>query len=169
MKELFRQEVFCYAEKYSWWLEPYPARKARTMKIQKLAIFLGLLFCASCTHETTIPLGNDLLEVDTSVAAVYGRAGAQRIAMKKAAKATIDMGYDKFIVVNNNGWNETTAQGFSQGTANVNNNGGSAQQTSSFGETRHPEAKIIVKMFHNGDKGSDKAVDARQFLALQEQ
>ena len=77
------------------------------------------------------------------------------------------MGYDKFIVTNSDGWNESTTAGFSQGTANVNAGGGFAQGSSGFGTIRHPEAKLVIKMFHNGDKGSEKAVDARQFLASQ--
>jgi len=122
----------------------------------------------ACSHEAAIPLGNDMMEIDTSVAPVYGRAGAQRIAIHKAAEETIAMGYDKFIVVNNDGWNELTASGGSQATynANVGQMGGSAsgEKTSGWGVQRHPEAKLVIHMYHNGDKDAEKAVDARQVL-----
>lgn len=135
---------------------------------QSFIVTTLILILSGCTHEAAIPLGNDMMEIDTSVAPVYGRAGAQRIAINKAAEATIAMGYDKFIVINNGGWNELTASGHSRSTIDANNNqiGGSAfgQQSSGWGTTRHPEAKMVIHMFHNGDKGADKAVDARLVL-----
>jgi hypothetical protein len=137
------------------------------------SIFVIAAALTACAHEAAIPLGNDMMEIDTSVAPVYGRAGAERIAINKAAEATLAMGYDKFIVVNNGGWNETTVGGGSQSTFNANATqmGGSAfgQQSSGWGTTRHPEAKMIIRMFHNGDKDSEKAVDARLVLSAANQ
>ena len=110
------------------------------------------------------------MEIDTSVAGVYGRAGAMRIAMHKAAESTLQMGYDKFIVENTNGWNETTVHGASfsaaNGSATPQSANASGESGSSWGSQRHPEAKLLIHMYHNGDKGSDKAVDARAMLEM---
>ena len=140
------------------------------MQKTKLLVIATAALLAGCTHETAIPLGNDRMEIDTSVAGVYGRAGAMRIAMHKAAVSTVQMGYDKFIVENTNGWNETTEGGASFANVNGSANGQSAsvagQGGSSWGTQRHPEAKIIIHMFHDGEKGSAKAVDAHKLLEM---
>ena len=115
-----------------------------------------------------MPLGNDLIQIDVSAAPVYGRAGAQRIAYQNAAKATIAAGYDKFLVVSNEGWTDTTYQGgsFGQATASGTPAAASAQGSSGswFGGLRHPESKMIIRVFHANDPGAEKAVDARAIL-----
>jgi hypothetical protein len=135
-----------------------------------LPIFL-LLICSSCAQQAAVPLGNDMMEIDISAAPVYGRAGAERMASTKAAETTLAMGYDKYMVMNNGGWNEITVGGGSQGTFSAAGGpaGASAfgQQSSAWGTMRHPEAKMIIKMYHYGDKGSSKAVDARAYLNSQ--
>ena len=112
-----------------------------------------------------MPLGNDLMQIDVSAAPVYGRAGAQRMAFEEAAKATLDAGYDKFVVVNNAGWNEATVSGFSSGSFNATQNYASGGYSGGFGTLRHPESSMVIHMFHNGEKGAEKAVDARSVLA----
>src|SRR5207302_2042768 len=96
------------------------------------------------------------------------RAGAQEFAIQKAAQATLDAGYDKFMVVQSDAWNEQTLGGGSFGTVNGSATPSSAsitgQQGSFVGTQRSPEVKMVVRMFHNGDKGSEKAVDARGVL-----
>ncbi len=138
------------------------------MKYIGFILFLAL---SGCVHESAIPLSNDTAEIDVSTAPVYGRAGAVRIAMENAAKFTLQMGYDKFMVVDNGDWNEQTAAGgsFGSGSAygNANNFGASSSQSSGFAIFRHPESKMIIKMFHKGDKNSSKAVDAQAYLNMQ--
>ncbi len=60
-------------------------------------ILIAAIIAASlngCYHESTIPLGNDMMEIDVSAAPVYGRAGAMDMALKRAATATINAGYE---------------------------------------------------------------------------
>ena len=130
-------------------------------------LFVFTLFIVSgCVHESAIPLGNDMAEINVSAAPVYGRAGAQRIALTNAAKATLAMGYDKFIIVNSDGWNESTFHSGTYGRASVNVAGGQASGGGYAGSMRNPESKLIIHMFHNDDKGSTKAVDAKNILEL---
>lgn len=139
-------------------------------------LFVTCLLLCGCAHESAMPLGNDLMQIDVSAAPIYGRAGAQRIAFEKAATATLDAGYDKFIVLNSGGWNEQTAQGgsYSQYNANVManqyNGFGSAQGNggSYYGTMRHPESSMVIRMFHYHEKGSDKAIDARAIVNSKE-
>lgn len=136
------------------------------MPMRLLAIFSVMLLVTACVHESTIPLGNDMAEINVSAAPVYGRAGAQRIALANAAKTTIAMGYDKFIVTNSDGWNESTFNSGSYAQANVNTMSGQASGGGFANTMRHPESKLIIKMFHNGDKGAAKAVDAHKIIEM---
>jgi hypothetical protein len=129
-----------------------------------LLLAATLLVLAGCVHEAAIPLGNDMMEIDVSAAPIYGRAGAMDMALKRAANATLKAGYDKFIVMNNNGWNENSIAGGSYGTANANTMQAQAQNGSAFGTLRNPEVKMVIRMYHDGDKGSAKAVDAREVV-----
>lgn len=138
--------------------------------MKKLATIL-LFLLSGCVTESAIPLGNDMAQIDVSAAPIYGRAGAVRIAMENAARATLDLGYDKFIVLGNEGWNEAGASGGSYGAFNANGNmngvSASGSEGGFFATHRNPEAKMVIKMFHNGDKGSSKAIDARSLVKAQ--
>jgi len=133
--------------------------------MKNISLIAIMLVVAGCVHESAIPLGNDMAQIDVSAAAVYGRAGAKRIALQNAADFTLKMGYDKFVVANNGAWNEGGAVATSYGNSNLNASGGNVSGSSNSGgifhTTRNPEATMIIKMFHYGDPGADKAVDAR--------
>lgn len=129
---------------------------------------ITVLMLTGCYRQTAVPLGNDMMEIDVSAAPVYGRAGAMDMALTRAANATLTAGYDKFIVMNNNGWNESTLSGGSYSQATANNMAGQAQSGSAINTFRHPEIKMVIRMFHDGDKGAAKAVDARAVLKQQQ-
>jgi hypothetical protein len=141
----------------------------RALRLPRWAAVCAIALLLGCVHESAMPLGNDLIQIDVSAAPVYGRAGAQRIAMTDAAKACLKAGFDKFVIVSNEGWTEQTYQSgsFSQVTAAGTPAAASAQGTSSSwaGTLRHPEAKMIIRVFHTGDSGSEKAIDAKAVLA----
>lgn len=136
---------------------------------KRILIGAVAVLLTSCAVQSAMPLGNDMMQIDVSAAPMYGRAGVQQMALQKAAQATLDAGYDKFIVMNNSGWNENSAQGASYGSFNANatpNYGvASGYSGGSFFTARHPESTMVIKMFHNKDKGADKAVDARAIIA----
>ena len=127
---------------------------------------------AGCAIQSAMPMGNDMMQIDVSAAPVYGRAGAQEMAFKKAARATLDAGYDKFIVVDNAGWTENSSSAFSQHSSsgsfggNANGFGGSASGSGSsfFNTFRNPEIKMVIKMFHYKEPGSAKAIDAHKIV-----
>jgi hypothetical protein len=129
-----------------------------------ISVFLTV-FLAGCATQSAMPLGNDMMQIDVSAAPVYGRAGAQQMAFKQAAQATLDAGYDKFVVVGNNGWTEGVAAGGGYGSASWNQYGGSGSFGSGFSTFRKPEVKMVIKMFKYKQAGSAKAVDARAVLA----
>lgn len=127
-----------------------------------------MLFLTACVHESVISLNANTVQIDVSAAGVYGRAGAQRIAFENAAKATIDYGYDKFVVVNNEGWNESSFSAGSYGSFGMNANQVAANAGGAQGSyattNRHPESKMIIKMYHYKDKGAANAIDAHKII-----
>jgi hypothetical protein len=135
-----------------------------------LIVVLMIVSLSACVsiREAAVPLGNDLMEIDVSAAPKYGRAGAMEAALKKAAQATINAGYDKFIVLRDDGWTESTQFAGSYGQATVNPSTGQASQSFFAGTARHPEVKLVIRMYHDGDEGSEKAVNARSVLKQQD-
>lgn len=129
-----------------------------------LFLFSFILLVTGCAVQSAMPLGNDMMQIDVSASPVYGRAGAQSMAYKKAAQATLDAGYDKFIVVNNAGWTEGVASGSSYGQVSGNASGFSGSSGSTFNTFRKPEISMVIRMFHKGQKGGEKAVDAHKIL-----
>lgn len=131
--------------------------------MKKLILLLPVLL-AACYRQSAIPLGNDMMEIDISAAPVYGRSGAMDMAINKAASATIEAGYDKFIIINNNGWSEMIASGTSYGSFSGNQGSASGAYGSGFSVMQKPEVKMIIHMYHNSDKGAEKAVDAHSII-----
>lgn len=123
------------------------------------------LLISGCATQSAMPLGNDMLQIDVSAAPVYGRAGAQDMAFKKAAEATIANGYDKFIVVESQGWTEQVGSGHAYGEFSGDANFASGSYSSNWGMYRKPEVHMIIKMFRYKDKGSSKAIDAHKIIA----
>ena len=136
------------------------------MKAKLLISAVAAALLAGCAHESVIPMGNDMAEINVSGPGVMKRADTQRIAMLDAAKATIKMGYDKFIILNSNAWSESVAYAGSSGNFQANPYYASGSSESYAGTMNLPESKLIIKMFHNGEKGSVKAVDAKQIIEM---
>lgn len=125
---------------------------------------IPLLLLAGCATQTATPIGNDMMQIDVSAPPIYGRAGAQRIAFEKAAEATLAAGYDRFIVLGNQAWNEGSASGYSYGGLYANQNSFYGSSGSGWQTMRNPESSMVIKMFKNSDKGASKAVDARSYV-----
>lgn len=135
--------------------------------MKKFKSLFAIIVLSACASQTATPLGNDMAQIDVSAAPVYGRAGAQRMAMEKAAQTTIDYGYDRFMVLGNKAWTELQGGGGSYGQFNAMGNQANGNFGSGWSINRAPETTMVIKMYHNKDKGASKAVDARQFLPKQ--
>lgn len=131
-------------------------------------LLASALFLAGCATQNAMHLRNNMMQIDVSAAPVYGRAGAQRMAMQKAAQATLDAGFDKFIVVSTHSWNESGITGGSSGSFSANPSLASGTHQSGFSSYKRPESTLIIKMYRKGDPEFDKAVDAASVLNQQE-
>ena len=119
---------------------------------------------AACAKTVATPLAANVIQIDVSAAPIYGRAGAQEAASRKAAEATLAAGFDRFIVMDNAAWNDQTAHAGSFSSAQVGPYGGYGSGSSYANTVRRPEARMIIKMLKNGEPGSENAIDARAVL-----
>ena len=120
----------------------------------------ALILTCGCASQSAMPLGNDMMQIDVSTPAIFTRARAQQMAFEKAAKATLAAGYDKFIILGNQSWTDSVASGGSQNSFNASNYRASGGGNSSWNIYRRPEVNMVIKMFHYGEEGSEKAIDA---------
>jgi hypothetical protein len=146
-------------------------------------VFAGAIAAAAlggCTKSSAIPLAADTVQITTSAAPVCGAAGAQSVAIRRAAIETINRGYDTFMVVGggyrNNGGviGYTPVVAHTAGTATA--YGGPGYYATAYGNSTttysggrpiiagsHDQG-LVIKMFKNGDPAGAKAVSARGTL-----
>ena len=140
-------------------------------KMKNYTLLITLLFLAACgATETVTPLGNNKFRIDVSAPASYSRAEAQQIANKQAAQATLENGYDRFIILSSKLWTQREVYSDTYRTYPHKRYNRRDPFYDDFDVTRsvsvvnYPEAKMIVRMLKNGDKGANEAVDARAYL-----
>jgi hypothetical protein len=149
-----------------------------TAAMRIVATFLALIL-AGCASSTTIPITNDVVQVNTSAAPACGGNGARRVAVQQAAVETINRGYDRFIVMDGQHQNNVGVVGYmpqqSYSTGSVQGSVygnqysayGSSNTTTYGGQPiyggSHDQA-LTIKMFRNSDPGAGNAIDARQTL-----
>lgn len=126
------------------------------------ALALALTACAS---ERVINTQTDKIQVEVSASAPDRRADAVFNGAVLAAQATLDRGFDLFIIKSIQ--SDATSSSFGAG---ANTLAVQATGVTSLGgilvATLHSgEASLEVQMFHYGEKGSEKALDARKELA----
>lgn len=142
------------------------AKEDGEVKMKKIVIAASVAaLVAGCAVQTATPLAGNVAQIDISAAPVYGRAGAQRMAIRKAAQTTIDYGFDKFVVLDNHSWNEATLSAGSYGSFSANRSYAGGGFNSYASEIRRPEAKMVIKMFKATDKEAANAIDAKALLA----
>jgi hypothetical protein len=132
-----------------------------------------------CAKSSTIPLAADTLQITASAARACGRAGAQEVAVRRAAVETIQRGYDKFLVIGGGyqsnlyvaGYTPVSANTYGTGSATRYGNSvyGSGYSTTTFTGGQpiiagsHDQG-LVVKMFKDGDPAGSNAVPARETL-----
>jgi hypothetical protein len=138
-----------------------------------------LLLLTGCARTTTIPIANDVVQINTSAAPICGGNGARKVAVQMASIETINRGFDKFIVVGGGHQNNTGVVGYtpqqSYTTGSVQGNlygnsysaFGNSQTTTYGGQPiiagSHDQA-LTIKMFRNNDPAGANAISARQQL-----
>jgi hypothetical protein len=143
-----------------------------------LAIFASLAL-GGCASSSVLDVASDTIQVSTSAAPVCGQAGAQAVAAKRAAIETLKRGFDSYVITDGKAENNVRVVGNTPVYANTQTNGTvngygnyatyNAQSNTTFsgGEPiiggSHDQA-LLIHMFHQGEAGSDRAIDARRVL-----
>lgn len=130
----------------------------------KIMLLTFILVLASCAQKSAIPLGNDMMQIDVSGDIVHTRAQTQKMAFEKAAQATVEAGFDRFIIVDNKGWNEQGSIGSSYGRVDGNIFDIDGRHFGGESTYRLPESTMVIRMIRRGDKGYAKAIEARKHL-----
>ena len=147
------------------------------MRNTSTILLAGML--AGCAHSSAMPIAADTLEITSSAAPVCGAAGAQSVAVRRAAIETINHGYDSFIVINASAQSNVGVLGYTplQATTNTTVNAiGSGNMVTGYGQSQtyvtggqpivggHHDQSILIKMFEDGDPEGVNAVSARATL-----
>lgn len=107
-------------------------------------IFIPLLV-AGCARSSTVPLANDMIQINTTAAPICGGAGAANVASKNAAVETLRHGFDKYVIVGSEAASDIV--GIHYGVIQ-----------------RSHDQGLIVKMFKNEDPQGANAISAREVL-----
>lgn len=146
------------------------------MPIKAVVLLLSAAGLAACATSNVTPLANDVVMISTSAAPACGRQGAQRVALREAAAETLRRGYDTFVVVGAESASHLRVVGRSPVTSNTAFDG--SIDSDSFGSTFSGTARttysggapiiggtfeqdFAIRMFRQGDPGSENAIDAR--------
>ncbi len=146
----------------------------------KLIVFIGIcLALAGCARSSVLDVAGDTIQITTTAAPICGQSGAQDVASKRAAIETLKRGFDSYMIVDGRYQNDVRVVGTTPVIANTQTNGTinaygntatyKGQSTTSYSGGvpiiggSHSQA-LMVRMFKQGDVGSERAVDARRVL-----
>ena len=122
---------------------------------------LTLLALAGCAETSVMPLSANRVQILVNADGDCGPTGAQDVAFQRAAAATIQRGFDRFIVVSTDRDSQQASSFFGSTTTATGTFG------SSFGSAlfwSEHQSIIVIEMFNSLDPGADDAIDARDAL-----
>lgn len=134
--------------------------------MKKLILLTTILSLGACASNHAVDMTTDTLSVEVSASAPDNRADAVLDGAKSIPQQVLDRGYDSYTILDIH--SDTVSGTYGGGyntldfdivTRSLNAVGGMAIATLHSGE-----ASLKVKMFHYGEKGAEKALDARKQL-----
>lgn len=139
--------------------------------MRRLIVLVAALTLTACAQSSTMPLSADTFQLLASAAPVCGSAGAQRVAIRRAAIETINRGFDRFLILDAAAANNVRVAGYTpvqaHTTGTIYGNTMMATTTYSGGYPivagTHDQG-LIVKMFKDGDPRGANAISARTTL-----
>lgn len=133
-----------------------------------------ILLLSSCVQSSTMRVSQNQAIIQTSAEPMCGSVGAARAAQKQAAVETIKAGYDRYIITSAASANNVTATqmpGSYQTYGTMNSYGGYGTVNATTTYTPGPiiyggshDQSIGVRMFKDGEPGSNQAISAREVL-----
>lgn len=144
--------------------------------MKKLSVVIVALCAAvaGCVQSNAMRVSQNEVIIQTSAAPICGGIGAARAAQKQAAIETIRAGYDRYIIVSAasaNNVHATQMPGSYQTYGTMNSYGGYGTLNATTTYTPGPvvysgthDQSVGVRMFRNGEAGSQQALSARDTL-----
>jgi hypothetical protein len=133
-----------------------------------LAVALTL---SGCAFTSVMPVAANTYQITASAAPACGAIGAEEVASRDAAIATIRYGFDSYVIVSGQaqdnvgvvGYTPVTAYTSGSATAYGNTAYGQSTTTYSGGApiiAGTHDQEIVVQMFHANDPGAQNAISA---------
>ncbi|MGX5805334.1 hypothetical protein ACWGS9_29470 [Bradyrhizobium sp. Arg314] len=131
---------------------------------------IALALLSGCASASTVQTSRDTAIVQSRAAPACGSTGASKVAEKEAAIATLKAGFDSYIIYNGaSESNIAVLQG--PGTYNTTAvaNGPFINATTTYQPgppmvIGHHGQSFAIKMFHQGEPGSENAIAAKNTL-----
>ncbi|WP_201285578.1 hypothetical protein [Chelativorans xinjiangense] len=136
----------------------------------RLSLLLGCMIAGSCAGTNVIQTSENTAIVQASAAPICGGIGAARVAQKQAAIATLQAGFDRYVIMGSSAANNTRV---SQGPGTYQTTGiyggGMMNATTVYqpGPVIHSgshDQAFAVRMFREGEPGAAQAISARNAL-----
>ncbi|QKD01495.1 hypothetical protein [Mesorhizobium loti] len=138
--------------------------------MNRIIMLTACLALAGCASANTVQTSKNTAVVQSSAAPACGEIGAAKVAQKQAAVATLKAGYDSYIIVDaasQNNVQVVQTPGTYNTTAVANGNYVTATTTYQPGVPivmGHHNQAFAIRMFKNGEPGSENALSARDAL-----
>ncbi|HUN01029.1 MAG TPA: hypothetical protein PLI96_11180 [Halothiobacillus sp.] len=149
------------------------------MTLSKTWILLTGLMMAGCARTSLVPLAANTYEITVSAAPVCGATGAAELASRDAAIATLQSGFDSYVIVGGDAQNSVGVIGYTPVTANTYGTAtayGSPGMATAYGSSTTTysggapiiagthDQQLVVHMFHANDPDAANAIPARAIL-----
>ena len=116
-----------------------------------------------CARTSTVPVGEDTIEVTVHVGTICDEGDAARLAQRHAAVETIRRGFDDYIVIGSVGGDHTAGE--EPATARTTLYGSSGRTLfSEYAPLLAHHRMLTIRMFPAGEGDSAAAVSARAVL-----
>jgi hypothetical protein len=152
------------------------------MKSKTIAGMLICVVLSGCARTSVLPLSSDTFQITSSAAIACGAQGAQKIALRRAAKETLRNGFDKFVIMGAQAQNNTGVVGYTPMTANTYGSAtattyGNMTSVSGSATTNYYGGQpiyggsfdqgLVVKAFRADDPQGANAISARKVLGAE--
>ncbi len=142
-------------------------------------VLLAALAVSACARTSVMPLAGNTYQITVSAAPVCGAAGAEELASHDAAIATLQSGFDTYIILGGQAQDNVGVVGYTPVIANTYGTAtayGSPGMATAYGSSTTTysggtpiiagthDQEIVVRMFHSGDPDSENTIPARAVL-----
>lgn len=134
-------------------------------------LFAAMLVVAGCVSSQEMQLSRNTVRIDTHGEGFIGSMESDRYTMRRAAKLTLDNGYERFVLSDSSRSSRVETVGYTpaQAVTDVRYVGHRRVETTSYTAPQPiretmTEVGVTVTMLSPGDEGFENAIDAAETL-----